>query len=78
MAKVIEFYIRGRVPKKVNPVPIEQRGKLVEFTKEEFAAQSKPEDTMERGDVRSRQTSWQSQHSLLLFPRTSERCSLRA
>ena len=52
MAKVIEFYIRGPAPKKVNPVPIEERGKLVEFPKEEFAAQSKSEDTMERGDVR--------------------------
>ena len=51
MAKVIEFYIRGSVPKKANPVPIEERGKLVEFPKEEFAAQSRTEDT-ERGDVR--------------------------
>ncbi len=41
MAKVIEFYSRGPVPKKVNPVPIEQRGQLVEFPKEEFAAHSK-------------------------------------
>lgn len=52
MAKVIEFYIRGSVPKKVNPVPIDERGKLVEFSKEGFAAQSKTEDTTERGDVR--------------------------
>src|SRR5205807_10370669 len=29
MAKVIEFYSRGPVPKKVNPVPIVQRGQLV-------------------------------------------------
>ena len=36
MPKVIEFYSRGPVPKKVNPVPIEQRGQLVEFPKEEF------------------------------------------
>ena len=51
MAKVIEFYIRGSVPKKANPVPIEERGKLVEFPpKEEFEAQSRTEDT-ERGDV---------------------------
>ena len=50
--QVIEFYIRGPVPKKVNPVPFEERGKLVEFPKEEFAAQSKTEDTPERGDVR--------------------------
>ena len=40
MAKVIEFYIRGPVPKKVKPAPIKQRGKLVEFPKEKFAAQS--------------------------------------
>ena len=52
MAKVIQFYIRGPVSKTVNPVPIEQRGKLVEFPKKEFAAQSKTEDTAERGDVR--------------------------
>ena len=31
IAKVIEFYLRGPVPKKVKPVPIEQRGKIVEF-----------------------------------------------
>ncbi len=43
MAKVIEFYLRGPVPKKVKPVPIEQRGKLVEFPKEEIT---------ERGEVR--------------------------
>lgn len=52
MAKVIEFYIRGSVPKKVNPVPIEQRGKLVEFPKQKFAAQSRTEDIAERGEVR--------------------------
>ena len=52
MAKVIEFYIRDPVPKKVNPVPIEQRGKLVEFHKEKFGAQSKAEDITERGEVR--------------------------
>jgi hypothetical protein len=52
MAKVIEFYSRGPVPKKVNPVPIEQRGQLVEFPKEEFAAHSKTEDITERGEVR--------------------------
>jgi hypothetical protein len=51
MAKVIEFYSRGPVPK-MNPVPIEQRGKLVEFPKEEFAAHSKTEDITERGEVR--------------------------
>ena len=52
MAKVIEFYLRGPVPKKVKPVPIEQRGKLVEFPKEQFAAQSKTEEITERGEVR--------------------------
>ena len=51
MAKVIEFYIRGPVPKKVNPVPIEQRGKLVEFPKQKVAAQSKTEDIAELGEV---------------------------
>jgi len=52
MAKVIEFYSRGPAPKKVNPVPIEQRGQLVEFPKDEFAAHSKTEDITERGEVR--------------------------
>jgi len=51
MAKVIEFYHRGPVRKKVKPVPIERRGKLVEFPKEKFAAQSKTEDITERGEV---------------------------
>jgi hypothetical protein len=51
MAKVIEFYSRGPVPKKVNPVPIEQRGQLVEFPKHKFAAQSKTEDNTERGEL---------------------------
>ena len=50
MAKVIEFYIRGPVRKKVKPVPIE-RGKLVEFPKAQFAAQSKTKDITERGEV---------------------------
>ena len=48
---MIEFYIRGPVPKKVKPAPIEQRGKLVEFPKAQFAAQSKTEDNTERGEV---------------------------
>ena len=51
MAKLIEFYLHGPVPKKVKPVPIEQRGKLVEFPKEKFRAQSKTEDTTERSEV---------------------------
>jgi hypothetical protein len=51
MAKVIEFYLRGPVPKKVKPVPIEQRGKLLEFPKAQFAAQSEAEDITERGEV---------------------------
>jgi len=51
MAKVVEFYLRGAVPKKVKPVAIEQRGKLVEFPKEKFAAQSKNEDITGRGKV---------------------------
>ena len=51
MAKVIEFYLRGPVPKKVKPVPIEQRGKLVEFPKDKPAVQSKTEDNTERGEL---------------------------
>ena len=51
MAKVIDFYLRGPVPKKVKPVPIEQRGKLVEFPKENIGAQSKTKDNTERGKV---------------------------
>ena len=51
MAKVIEFYIRDPVPKKVSPVPIAQRGKLVEFPKEPFAAQPNPDDITERVEI---------------------------
>jgi hypothetical protein len=51
MAKVIEFYLRGPVSKKVKPVPIQRRGKLVEFPKEQFAARPKTEDITERGEV---------------------------
>ncbi len=51
MVKNIKFCLRGPVPKKMKPVPIEQRGKLVEFPKEQFTAQSKTEDTTERGEV---------------------------
>ena len=59
MAKVIEFYSRGPVPRKVNPVPIEPRGKIVEFPKEQFALQSKAEDITERAEV--------SQSTVLFF-----------
>ena len=52
MAKVIEFYLHGPGPKKARPVPIEQRGKLIEFPKEKFDAQSKTADITERGEVR--------------------------
>lgn len=51
MVKVIKFYLRGPLAKKVKPIPIEQRGKLVEFPKEKVAAQSKNEDIRERGEV---------------------------
>jgi hypothetical protein len=51
MAKVVEFYFRGPVPKKVKPLPIDQRGRLVEFPKVQFAAHSKTEDITERGEV---------------------------
>jgi hypothetical protein len=51
MAKVIEFYLCGSIPKKVKPVPIEQRGKLLKFPMESFATQSKTKDNTERGEV---------------------------
>ena len=51
MAKVIEFYLRGPLAKKVKAIPIEQHGKLVEFPKEKVAARSKNEDIRERGEV---------------------------
>jgi hypothetical protein len=53
MAKVIEFNPRGTVPQKVKPVLIEQRGKLVEFPKEQFDAQSQTENITQRGEVSS-------------------------
>ena len=49
MAKVAEVYRRDSVPKKAKPVPIERRGKLVEFPKEQLAAESKTED--QHGEV---------------------------
>ena len=52
MAKVIEFYPGCSLAKKVKPIPIEQHGKLIEFPKEKFGAQSKTEDIAERGEVR--------------------------
>jgi len=58
MAKVIEFYLRGLLAKNVKPVPIEQRGKLVEFPKETFATQSKTEDITERGEVNPSTVLW--------------------
>ena len=51
MAKMIEFYVRGALAKKAKPIPIEERGKLVEFPKEQFAARPKTEDITERGEV---------------------------
>ena len=51
MAKVIEFYLRCPLARKVKPIPIEQRGKLVVFPKEKVAAQSKNEDIREHGEV---------------------------
>ena len=51
MGKVIEFYLGGFPAKKVKSIPIEQRGKLVEFPNETFAAQSKTEEIEERGEV---------------------------
>ena len=51
MAKVIELCPRSTVPQKVKPVLIEQRGKLVEFPKEQLAAESKTED--QHGEVSS-------------------------
>ena len=50
MAKVIEFSLRGPVAKKVKPIPIEQRGRLIEFPKETFAAQSKTKDITGGGE----------------------------
>lgn len=52
MAKNIKFTPRDPVPRKVKPERLKQRGKLVEFPKEKFSAQSKTEDTAERGEVR--------------------------
>ena len=51
MAKNTEFHPRGPVPKKVKRVPVEQRGKLIEFPKKKFTAQSKSEVTSEHAEV---------------------------
>ena len=42
---------RDQFLQKAKLVAIEQRGKLVEFPKAQFAAQSKTEDITERGEV---------------------------
>ena len=51
MAKNIKFHPRDPVPRKVKPERLKQRGKLVEFPKENSAAKSKTEDITERGEV---------------------------
>jgi hypothetical protein len=51
MAKNIKFHPRAPVPRKVKPERLKQRGKLVEFPKENSAAKSKPEDITEHGEV---------------------------
>ncbi len=51
MAKNITFHPRDPVPRKVKPERLKQRGKLVEFPKENSAAKSKTEDITERGEV---------------------------
>lgn len=37
MAKVIEFYVRDLFPKKVKWVPRDQRGKVIEITKDKVS-----------------------------------------
>ena len=51
MAKNIKFHPRDPVPRKVKPERLKQRGKLVEFSKENSAAKSKTEDITERSEV---------------------------
>jgi hypothetical protein len=51
MAKNIKFHPRDPVPRKVKPERLKQRGKLVEFPKENSSAKSKTEDITERGEV---------------------------
>ena len=51
MAKNSKFHPRNPVPRKVKPERLKQRGKLVEFPKDKFAAQSKTEDNTERGEL---------------------------
>jgi hypothetical protein len=41
MGKVIQFHIRDLSPKKVKPVPRQQRGKVIEFPKEKSALGAK-------------------------------------
>ncbi len=51
MAKNIKFHPRDPVPRKVKPERLKQRGKLVQFHKENSAAKSKTKDITERGEV---------------------------
>ena len=58
MAKVIEFYLRGPVLKEVKPVPIEQRGKIVEFPQGTIRPRSLKQRTLRNAVKQARQPSF--------------------
>ena len=51
MAKVIEFHLRDPLGKTERPIPIEERGKLIELTKETLAVRPRTDTVNKRGDA---------------------------
>lgn len=58
MAKVIEFYVGGLFPKKVNSVFRDQFGKMIEFPKDKAALASKTSKIPERDEDDPLAASW--------------------
>jgi hypothetical protein len=58
MARVIEFYVRDLIPKKVKWVPRDQRGKVIEFPKEKPAQSGTTDQVRNRYEAGSMAVSW--------------------
>jgi hypothetical protein len=58
MAKLIEFYVRDLVPKKVKWVPRDQRGKVIEFPNDKSALAAKADQLRELDEAGLTVVSW--------------------
>ena len=58
MAKVIKFYVRDLIPKKVKWVPRDQRGKVIEFPKDRSALAAKADQIRELDEPGLTAVSW--------------------